>query len=298
MIDRLRPFAVNGLRVLLVDRGVLFVDFYCDGRCVSDSALRLERGLWRARGNTWVYAGDTSLLLRLHNLSVASEQLLRPSTGNFRGNYRGTIGDTAGETCQLYRAKIRSLSGGALYAMPVLILCVIYWLNNPERLPQSPDELVSYGVLIIAFLLAGVVLSFCIGVFLGILTFWLMQADFVLACLTTITAFLGGAIIPPSYWPEFIRPLMAFNPFQFFIAAPASLIISGDVRAGAAALGGAILYILLFTLIVRAMWRRAINTYTGEEADMLVLIQKHLQNRPTTWGTTFPILPSRPSRNF
>ena len=27
MIDRLRPFAVNGLRVLLVDRGVLFVDF-------------------------------------------------------------------------------------------------------------------------------------------------------------------------------------------------------------------------------------------------------------------------------
>ena len=182
--------------------------------------------------------------------------------------------------------------------MPVLILCVIYWLNNPERLPQSPDELVSYGVLIIAFLLAGVVLSFCIGVFLGILTFWLMQADFVLACLTTITAFLGGAIIPPSYWPEFIRPLMAFNPFQFFIAAPASLIISGDVRAGAAALGGAILYILLFTLIVRAMWRRAINTYTGEEADMLVLIQKHLQNRPTTWGTTFPILPSRPSRNF
>ena len=106
---------------------------------------------------------------------------------------------------------------GALYAMPVLILCVIYWLNNPERLPQSPDELVSYGVLIIAFLLAGVVLSFCIGVFLGILTFWLMQADFVLACSTTITAFLGGAIIPPSYWPEFIRPLMAFNPFQFFL---------------------------------------------------------------------------------
>ena len=28
MIDRLRPFAINGLRVLLVDRGVLFVDFF------------------------------------------------------------------------------------------------------------------------------------------------------------------------------------------------------------------------------------------------------------------------------
>ena len=202
------------------------------------------------------YCAFTIYLSRLNNcydlVQEISEEIIE---GRLRHSWRD-LSVISGKNSQ-------PISGGALYAMPVLILCVIYWLNNPERLPQSPDELVSYGVLIIAFLLAGVVLSFCIGVFLGILTFWLMQADFVLACLTTITAFLGGAIIPPSYWPEFIRPLMAFNPFQFFIAAPASLIISGDVRAGAAALGGAILYILLFTLIVSDVASSHQHLYRG-----------------------------------
>ncbi|HDR9384388.1 TPA: ABC-2 family transporter protein, partial [Burkholderia multivorans] len=75
--------------------------------------------------------------------------------------------------------------------------------------------------------------------------------------------FLGGAIIPPSYWPAFIRPLMAFNPFQYYIAAPATLIIGGDLRAGAAELCVAMLYILMFVLVIRTMWRHAVNTYTG-----------------------------------
>ena len=265
MIDRLRPFAVNGLRVLLVDRGVLFVDFFI----ATGVAFLIQFFVWNAvygaheqiHGFTLeqllYYCAFTIFLSRLNNCYDLVQKISEEIT---EGRLETQLARPIGYIGQKFAAY---LGGGALYAIPVLSLCVFYWLNNHERLPQSPYELVGYGLLIVGFLLAGAVLSFSIGAVLGILTFWLMQADFVLACVTTITAFLGGAIIPPSYWPEFIRPLMAFNPFQYFIAAPASLIINGDVRAGAAALGAAMLYVLLFALVIRVMWRRAISTYTG-----------------------------------
>ncbi|MBR8127420.1 ABC-2 family transporter protein [Burkholderia ambifaria] len=265
MIDRLRPFAINGLRVLLVDRGVLFVDFFI----ATGVAFLIQFFVWSAvygaheeiHGFTLekllYYSAFTIYLSRLNNCYDLVQEI---SEEIIEGRLETQLARPVSYIGQKFAAY---LGGGVLYAIPVLILCIVYWLNNPERLSQSPAELVGYGLLIISFLLAGAVLSFCIGIFLGILTFWLMQPDFVLACLTTITAFLGGAIIPPSYWPEFIHPLMAFNPFQYFIAAPATLILSGDVPAGAVALGIATLYILLFMFVIKVMWRRAIDTYTG-----------------------------------
>lgn len=265
MIDRLRPFAINGLRVLLVDRGVLFVDFFI----ATGVAFLIQLFVWNAVYGTHdeihgftlekllYYCAFTIYLSRLNNCYDLVQEI---SEEIIEGRLEIQLARPANYIGQKFAAY---LGGGVLYAVPVVILCVVFWWNHPERLARSPADLFSYGVLIIAFLLAGAVLSFCIGIILGILTFWLMQSDFVLACLTTITAFLGGAIIPSSYWPEFIRPLMAFNPFQYFIAAPAHLIINGDVRASAAALGVAVLYILLFMFLIKVMWARAINTYTG-----------------------------------
>ncbi|WP_261528127.1 ABC-2 family transporter protein [Burkholderia multivorans] len=265
MFDRLRPFAVNGLRVLLVDRGVLFVDFFI----ATGVAFLIQFFVWNAvygaheelHGFTLekllYYCAFTIYLSRLNNCYDLVQEI---SDEIIEGRIETQLARPVGYIAQKFAAY---LGGGALYAIPVLIMCVVYWLNNTERLPQSFGELVCYGLLIVGFLVAGTVLSFCIGTILGILTFWFMQSDFVLACLTTITAFLGGAIIPPSYWPAFIRPLMAFNPFQYYIAAPATLIIGGDLRAGAAELCVAMLYILMFMLVIRTMWRHAVNTYTG-----------------------------------
>jgi ABC-2 type transport system permease protein len=265
MIERHQPFAINGLRVLLVDRGVLFVDFVI----ATGVAFLIQLFIWGAvyssheeiQGFTLekllYYCAFTIYLSRLNNCYDLVQEI---SEEIIDGRLEIHLARPVNYIGQKFAAY---LGGGVLYAVPVVILCVVYWVNNPERLAQSPADLISYGLLIIAFLLAGAALSFCIGIILGILTFWLMQPDFVLACLTTITAFLGGAIIPPSYWPEFIRPLMAFNPFQYFIAAPASLIISGDMHASAIALGIAMLYIVLFMLLIKVMWAKAINIYTG-----------------------------------
>jgi len=44
MFDRLRPFAINGLRLLLVDRGVLFVDFFI----ATGVAFLIQFFVWNA----------------------------------------------------------------------------------------------------------------------------------------------------------------------------------------------------------------------------------------------------------
>lgn len=265
MIDRFRPFMLNGLRTLLVDRGVLFADFFI----ATGVAFFIQFLVWTTiyvdgqeiKGFTFdelmYYCAFTILLTRLNNCYDLIEEMANEI---IEGRVEVHMARPVNYLVQKFASY---LGGGGVYAVPVVLLCLLYWHNRSVGAFQSVGEALSYGLLIVGFLLVGTLLSFCIGIIFGMLTFWLMQADFVLACLTTVVAFLGGAIIPPSFWPAFVRPMMEFNPFQFFVAAPAILIVGRDVHAGAEALGVAALYVAALLALIRAMWRRAINTYAG-----------------------------------
>lgn len=265
MISRARPFMINGLRVLLVDRGVLFVDFFI----ATGVAFVIQFLVWSTiyadqreiHGFTFdqlmYYCAFTIFLTRLNNCYDLVEEMAEDI---IEGRLEVHMVRPVNYFLQKFAAYLGS---GLLYVVPVFLLCFLYFLKHSPITVQSPGEALGYGLLLSGFLLVGVVLSFCIGIILGLLTFWLMQPDFVLACLTTVTAFLGGAIIPPSFWPASVRPLMEYNPFQYFVAAPAILIVSGDVRAGAWSLTIAIMYVLGLLMLIRLMWRRAINRYSG-----------------------------------
>ncbi|SFU97198.1 ABC-2 family transporter protein [Xenorhabdus koppenhoeferi] len=265
MIKRHTPYMINGLRLLLVDRGVLLVDFFI----ATGVAFFIQFLVWTSIytddqeingfsfSELMIYCALTIFLSRLHNCYDLIEEMEHEIID---GRLEVLMARPIHFLAQKFFAY---LGGGALYLLPVFLGCTLLWLQKDLFFASTISSTLIYLSIVCLFLLIGVVLSFAIGMILAMSIFWLMKADFVLAFLTTVVAFLGGAIIPPAFWPEFIRPLMEYNPFQYFISAPAQFIIHGDIHQGLQDLGISLLYVLALLLLLRGLWGRALKRYSG-----------------------------------
>lgn len=265
MIKRTSPYLLYGLRLLIVDRGVLLTDFFI----ATGVAFFIQFLVW----NT-IYSGDQEIqnfsfrelmfycalsifFARLHNCHDLIDEMAHEII-------EGKLEVLMTRPCHLLLQKFFSyLGGGIPYLIPPLFLVIIFWQQNNWSAFSSAGDIGIYIATVLAFLLLGLLLSFCIGILLALSVFWLMQADFILIGLTTVMAFLGGAILPPAFWPEFIRPLMEYNPFQCFIAAPAQFMIHADYVSGLQALGLCLLYILTLLAALNLIWDCALKRYSG-----------------------------------
>ncbi|WP_211283530.1 ABC-2 family transporter protein [Xenorhabdus budapestensis] len=265
MIERHKPYMLNGLRLLIVDRGVLLVDFFI----ATGVAFFIQFLVWTSiytqdeeiNGFSFsalmVYCALTIFLSRLHNCYDLIEEMEHEIID---GRLEVLI---ARPTHLLIQKFFTYLGGGVLYVFPVLLVCTLFWIRQDFFFASTFSSALLYLIILCSFLLIGVILSFSIGMILATSVFWLMKADFVLTFLTAVVAFLGGAIIPPMFWPEFIRPLMEYNPFQYFISAPAQFIIHGDIHKGLQDLGISLLYVFALLLLLRCLWNRALKNYSG-----------------------------------
>lgn len=265
MIGRALPFAVNGLRVLLADRGLLFVDLFV----ATSVAFSIQFLIWtnvygenqEIQGfnltELMFYCGFAIFFVRLNNTYDLIE---------------GVSGDVADGKIEVHLARpvgfltqrfLAYAGGGLLYLWPIAFLTILLWIVNPPFHSPGVGKALAYAGLVIILITLSIALSFCIGMLFALATFWLVRDDFILAFLTTFTAFLGGAIVPASFWPQFIRPLMYYNPFQYFIAAPAKLIVTGDLEEGAVSLVFLVAYTGCAAWAIGRLWPKAIKKYAG-----------------------------------
>lgn len=264
-ISRALPFAVNGLRVLLADRGMLFVDFFI----ATGIAFGIQYLVWTnvyeegqeiegfGLEELLFYCALTIFFVRLNN----SYDLIE---GVSQDVQEGTIEVHLARPVDFFLQRFFAYAGGGLlYLAPIVVLTALLWMTKPPTITGASLPTGAYLPLVLALVGLSLVLSFSVGILLGLCSFWLVRDDLILSFLTTFTAFLGGAIIPATFWPEFIRPVMEYNPFQYFIAAPAKLIVTGDIGAGLVSLCFSVGYCAVFLLIVRAVWPRAIEKYLG-----------------------------------
>ncbi len=99
---------------------------------------------------------------------------------------------------------------------------------------------------------------------LGMVTFWTTRVSVLFEAFFAAELLLSGRLLPVSLMPEWAQTLASFLPFEstfgFPITALVGPITNEELLAG---LARQLVWIVLGTIGVRVMWRRAVRAYTA-----------------------------------
>ncbi|MDH4183421.1 MAG: ABC-2 family transporter protein [Nitrospinota bacterium] len=122
--------------------------------------------------------------------------------------------------------------GGTMFhwftrAMPILAVCMIF---TSVTMPRDP---VNYLLLILAWTL-GYLIYFMVNFLFALLAFWIVETfSFQLMKYGMFTLFSGG-IIPLDFFPDMVRPIVAWIPFMSVLYVPTAVFI-GHLQGAQAA---------------------------------------------------------------
>ncbi|WP_244426869.1 hypothetical protein [Bartonella senegalensis] len=77
------------------------------------------------------------------------------------------------------------------------------------------------------------------------------------------SALFGGTLVPPSFWPTWLIPLMQFNPYRFTISAPAEFLSTQTLAVFQQLLLGSIFYISRLLFFIHLAWKKGMKSYHG-----------------------------------
>ena len=148
----------------------------------------------------------------------------------------------------------------------VAVLCVMgihlgFLLRNEAGFVLSSKPL--WCVAGLFLLLLSQCLCFALSFLFACCAFWTVRSDMMLQLSIILPGSLGGILIPPSFWPSFLKPIMHWNPYRFIIAGPAEFLVSPSWRVFNEIFVGSLVYILVIGMIARWAWYRGIRRAEG-----------------------------------
>ncbi|WP_375617738.1 MULTISPECIES: hypothetical protein [unclassified Bartonella] len=106
-------------------------------------------------------------------------------------------------------------------------------------------------------------LCFLISFGIALLSFWVIEYNILLSFSILSSALLGGVLLPPSFWPVWLIPLMQFNPYRFMISAPAEFFATQNLALFQQFIFGSFTYILCFLFLIYIAWNKGMKAYNG-----------------------------------
>ncbi len=152
------------------------------------------------------------------------------------------------------------IGGSFVYMLPVSAVMIVHAIWLKGEVPLS-DPLYFLGVMLLIF--TSQILCFTISFLIGLLSFKTVRADLVLALQSVTSAFFGGILLPPEFWPQTLRPIMEFNPYRFMIAAPAEVCVTKDWQLLFASIGYSSCYSVLFAGFSWLLWKKLTKNYSS-----------------------------------
>ncbi len=147
-----------------------------------------------------------------------------------------------------------------LARMPfVVIVLALFFVVYPDAfwVPKLVNFLLALVVLQLAF-----VLRFTMQYTFSMLAFWTERANALESFWFLPYLFLSGMIAPLDVFPETVRTIVLWLPFPYLIYFPASLLLGIDtpVLRGIVTM---MVWISLFFVINRLLWRQGLRHYSG-----------------------------------
>jgi ABC-2 type transport system permease protein len=177
-------------------------------------------------------------------LSYAVNVLLYSSFATYRIMFIIRTGDIANELIRPFDFMLAQLAqsvGGALVEglFSSLVAGGLGLIVFQGQLPASPGVAVAFVVSV----LLGFIVKFLINFLVALLCFWTKSVLGLVWAQTAIVNILSGAVIPLEFFPDWLRTLTLYLPFQAVVHTPLAIYL-GDVQGPA----------ILVTLGVQAFW--------------------------------------------
>lgn len=119
------------------------------------------------------------------------------------------------------------------------------------------------GLSIISFILS-VILSLTFVFFIGLSAFWVTRYRGLKRVREGLTWFLGGGLIPITFFPPVWQKVFSFLPFQYMQYAPVQIYLEKYVGLAALSIIGIqIIWIVTFYLLIKLIWPRAMAHFSA-----------------------------------
>lgn len=133
-------------------------------------------------------------------------------------------------------------------------------------LDERPYELSEFLRLVLGmgYLFVAAAGYFCMMCLCELVAFWADNTWTLGVMLRFVAAFLGGAFLPLTFFPEAIRDVIQYLPFAAFVSGPVNLILGRSTPLEAMqSFLVMLVWLPILGLSVRALWKRGNLQYTG-----------------------------------
>lgn len=157
---------------------------------------------------------------------------------------------------------ITHLANASFYIIQIAVITLVY------RFFFDTEGILEINAFkVFAFICAMVLVSICyffLNSLSELVAFW---ADYIWSLgviVRFLVSFLGGALIPLSFFPEWSQALLSYTPFPYMINFPMTILLEG---VSLALFGKNMLILALWTLLfyigAKFIWKRGLHSYTG-----------------------------------
>lgn len=258
-------YAKNGLLTIVNDRVMFFTDFIMGTLSPFIVQLILWNAIFLDRnssingfsfGDIIYYYAFALILSRLNN----GYDLIRSLSEHIRD---GELEVYLTKPFSYITQRLFTFLGESiLYAIPLIaVYCIRSVLSNENG--SVFVAIATSGCMILFVIIVSQLLCFLLSFALSLLSFWVIEYNILLSFSILSSALLGGVLLPPSFWPEWLQPLMQFNPYRFTISAPAEFLTTYDSTVFNHFVLGSAFYILFFVVFINLVWSKGMDAYNG-----------------------------------
>ncbi|MEX0798243.1 MAG: ABC-2 family transporter protein [Bacteriovoracaceae bacterium] len=177
--------------------------------------------------------------------------------------YEGSLNKYLLYPVNFYTYKVVThLAAASFYFLQIFLLIGVYQLffYDPSVFEMTLYKGLAFGTAMGLICLA----YFCLNSLSELVAFWAEYIWSLGVILRFGVSFLGGALIPLSFFPDWSLQILNFTPFPYMIAFPMNILL-GDVsfQEFVFNLGVLALWTLLFFGLSRLLWNKGRYSYTG-----------------------------------
>lgn len=258
-------YARNGLLTIVNDRAMFFTDFVMGTLSLFSIQFILWNSIFSTENssinnfsfNDIIYYYAFALILsRLNN----GYDLIRSLSEHIR---EGKLEVWLTKPFSYLSQRLFTFLGeSTLYAIPLLVVYIIKHTSLPIEI-NSIISLLSGFFTIFLVVAISQLLSFLLSFGLSLISFWVIEYHILLSFSILSSALLGGVLLPPSFWPNWLIPLMRYNPYHFTISAPAEYLTTYNKAVFNHFLLGSTVYIIIISIFIRIGWNKGMKVYNG-----------------------------------